>query len=190
MYFPGTNRFYSMLLRLFMKFYYIGKNVIIAPSCEIRRAAAPYIYLGNNVYLGKDVWLNIPCEAPAPVKNRPIIKIGDGTAIGRRCMITALNSIDIGNNVLFGPGVFIADHSHEFRDTSIPIMSQGVTEPGKVIIEEGCWFGYHSVVVTHKGRDIRIGRNSVIGANAVVTKSFPPYSVLVGNPARNVSKAN
>jgi acetyltransferase-like isoleucine patch superfamily enzyme len=188
MYFPGTNRIYSMLLRLFMKFDYIGKNVIIAPSCEIRRAAAPYIYLGNRVSLEKDVWLNIPYEASVPVKNRPIIKIGDGTAIGRRCMITALNSIEIGNNVLFGPGVFIADHSHEFGDASWPIMSQGVTEPGKVIIEDGCWFGYHSAVITHKGREIRIGRNSAIGTNAVVTESFPPYSVLVGNPARNVSK--
>jgi acetyltransferase-like isoleucine patch superfamily enzyme len=172
-----------------MKFDYIGENVIIDPSCEIRRAAAPYIHLGNDVSLGKDVWLNIPYEASVPVKNRPIIKIGDGTAIGRRCMITALNSIEIGNNVLFGPGVFIADHSHEFGDTSRPIMSQGVTEPGKVIIEEGCWFGYHSAVIAHKGREIRIGRNSAIGANAVVTESFPSYSVLVGNPARNVSKA-
>jgi acetyltransferase-like isoleucine patch superfamily enzyme len=189
MFFPGINRFYSMLLRLFMKFNYIGKNVIIAPSCEIRRAAAPYIHLGNNVSLGKDVWLNIPYEASVPVKNRPIIKIGDGTAIGRRCMITALNSIEIGNNVLFGPGVFIADHSHEFGDASRPIISQGVTEPGKVVIEDGCWFGYHSAVITHKGREIRIGRNSAIGTNAVVTESFPPYSVLVGNPARNVSKA-
>jgi acetyltransferase-like isoleucine patch superfamily enzyme len=189
MHIPGINRFYSMLLRLFMKFDYIGKGVIIAHSCEIRRAAARYIYLGNGVFLDKDVWLNIPYEAPVHAQNGPIIKIGDGTAIGRRSMITALNSVEIGNNVLFGPGVLIADHSHEYADNSRPIMSQGVTEPGKVIIEDGCWFGYHSAVVTHKGREVRIGRNSTIGANAVVTQSFPPYSVLVGNPARNVSKA-
>jgi acetyltransferase-like isoleucine patch superfamily enzyme len=171
-----------------MKFDHVGENVIIDTSCDIRRGAAPYIYLGNSVSLGKDVWLNIPYEASEPVLNSPLLRIGDGTKIGRRCMITALQCVEIGNNVLLGPGVFISDHSHEFGDDTKPIKDQGVTEPGKVIIEEGCWFGYHSAVLTHKGRELRIGRNSVIGANALVTKSFPPNSVLVGNPARNIAK--
>jgi acetyltransferase-like isoleucine patch superfamily enzyme len=186
MYFLGSCRFYGLLLRTFMNFDYMGKNVRICPSCEIRKGAAPYIYLGNNISLGKDVWLNIPYEASPHIKNMPILKINDGVAIGRRCMITALNGIEIGCNVLFGPGVFVADHSHEFSDKDRPIIKQGVTVPGRVIIEEGCWLGYQCAVVTHKGREVRIGRNTVIGANAVVTKSCPPYSVLVGNPARDL----
>jgi hypothetical protein len=64
-YIPGTNRFYALLLSLFWKFDFIGKNVIIEPSCEIRKRAASYIHLGNRVSLGKDVWLNIPYEASA-----------------------------------------------------------------------------------------------------------------------------
>ena len=47
-YIRGTTRVYSMLLRIFMKFDYIGKNVMISPSCEIRRASAPYIYLTTS----------------------------------------------------------------------------------------------------------------------------------------------
>jgi acetyltransferase-like isoleucine patch superfamily enzyme len=187
-YITGTNRAYSMFLRFFMKFDYIGKNVIIATSCDIHRAAAPYIRLGNNVTLSKDVWLNIPFEAPAPVKNNPIITIGDGVAIGRRCTISGVHKIEIGEKSLFGPSVFITDHSHEFENPSLPIMDQGITEGGTIIIEEGCWFGHSSAVVTHRGREIRIGRNSIIGANAVVTKSFPANSVLIGIPARNVGR--
>jgi acetyltransferase-like isoleucine patch superfamily enzyme len=187
-YITGTNRIYSMLLRFFMKFDYMGKNVIIDHSCDIRRAAAPYIHLEHNVSLAQDVWLNIPYEAPAPVKNRPVIKIGDGSAIGRRCTISGVHRIEIGEKVLFGPSVFITDHSHEFESQSLPIMDQGITEGGTIVIEKGCWLGHNCAVVTHRGRDVRIGQDSIVGANAVVTKSFPARSVLVGNPARNVGR--
>jgi acetyltransferase-like isoleucine patch superfamily enzyme len=188
MYVHGTTRIYSLLSRFFMKFDYIGKNVIIAPSCDIHRGAAPYIHLGNNVILSKDVWLNVPSEAPAPVKNSPIIKICNGVAIGRRCTISGVHRIEIGEKALFAPGVFITDHSHEFENPSLPIMDQGITEGGTIIIEDGCWFGHNCAVVTHRGREVRIGQDTIIAANALVTRSFPARSVLVGNPARNVGK--
>ena len=184
-YIYGAHRVYTLLLRLFLKFDFIGKNVIVSPSCEISRRAAPYIHLGDGVRLARDVWLNIAFEAPELVKNKPIIKLSEGVFVGRRCFFSGINCIDIGRNVLFGPGVFITDHSHEYDNKEIPIMYQGATEGGEIVIEKGCWFGHNSALVTHKGRQIRIGRNSVIGANAVVTKSFPANSVLVGVPARN-----
>ena len=184
----GASRVHTLYLKICYRFCHMGKDVSIDPSCDIRAGAAPYIDLGDAVRLDKGVWLNVPSEAGPPVPGHPHIQIGDRTFIGRRCMLTALERIQIENDVMFGPGVLVADHSHEFCDRAKPIMQQGVTKPGRVIIEEGCWLGFHSVVVTHQGRDVRIGRNSVIGANAVVTKSFPAYSVLVGNPARNVRK--
>lgn len=182
----GHTRIHTQYLRMFLSFGHMGKGVKIDPTCDIRSGAAPYIYMGDHVRMDKDVWLNIPFEAESSEVEKMIIQIGDRTDIGRRCMITASNCIQIGNDVLFGPSVLLADHSHEFQDISRPVMDQGITQPGRIIIEDGCWFGYNSSVVTHKGREIVIGRNSVIGANAVITSSCPPYSVMVGNPARNI----
>jgi acetyltransferase-like isoleucine patch superfamily enzyme len=84
---------------------------------------------------------------------------------------------------LLAPSVLIMDHNHEFYDTELPIHAQGITEGGKIVIERNCWLGHGAVIVCNYG-ELRIGRNSVVGANAVVTKSFPPFSVIAGNPAR------
>lgn len=184
----NMNRIYSLLLKYFKNYNFLGKGVTFHYTCDISKGAEAYIYLGNYVSLAKDVWLNIPFEARNLKERSPIIKIGDGTSLGRRCTISGIRKIEIGSKVLFGPGVFITDHSHEFKHLSIPIMEQGVTEGGSIIVEDGCWFGYNSVIVAHRGREIRIGRNSVIGANAVVTKSCPPNSVLVGIPAQNIKQ--
>ncbi len=182
----GINRLYTHLLRLFMRFDFIGKDVVIHPACDIGNRAASYIHLGNGVRLGKDVWLNIPREAALPVKNQPIIKIGENTAVGRRCTISGINRIEIGPDIVFGPGVFMSDHNHEFSNPDVPISKQGVTSGGTIIIEEGCWFGHNCAIISDHGRELRIGRNSIIGCNSVVTKSVPPYSVMVGTAARNI----
>ena len=182
----GLTRFHTQYLRIFYRFEYMGRGVAIDPSCDIRYGAAPFIYLGDEVKINKDVWLNIPFEAKAPVRGHPIIRIGHRTAVGRRCFFSGINEIRIGEDVLFGPGVFMTDHSHRFDDASVPIIQQGVTMAGRILIEEGCWFGQNCAVVTHKGKELIIGKNSVIGVNAVVTKSCPPNSVLVGVPAKNI----
>lgn len=55
---------------------------------------------------------------------------------------------------------------------------------GDVIIEDGCYIGTHTIIP----RSVRIGRNSIISAGAVVTKDIPPYSLAAGVPARVIKK--
>jgi acetyltransferase-like isoleucine patch superfamily enzyme len=98
-------------------------------------------------------------------------------------MISAKNQIVLEEEVLFAPNVLIMDHNHEFADVTRAISAQGVTEGGRIRIEKNCWLGYGAVVVCGSGQ-LTVGRNSIIGANAVVTRSVPPYSIMAGNPAK------
>ena len=178
----GITWLHSRRLQLTYPFRHFGRGVSIHPSCDILRSMAAEIAIGDEVYLASDVWLNI---APGPSNPEPKIVLGKGCGIGRRSTISSKNQIVLEDDVLFAPSVLIMDHNHEFSDITRPILAQGVTEGGKIRIEKNCWLGCGVAVLCGAGQ-LTIGRNCVIGANSVVTRSVPPYSVVAGNPAKIV----
>ncbi len=161
-----------------------GCGVSIHHSCDIRRSGANRIAIGDSVYVAPGTWLNIP--EPANGKG-PAIILENGCKIGRRCMISAKNCVRLESDVMLGPSVLITDHSHEFSNLDLPIHAQGLTAGGTVRIERNCWLGYGAAIVC-TGGELILGRNSVVGANAVVTQSVPPFSVVAGNPARVIRR--
>lgn len=178
------NRLHSWWLQYTYPFVEIGTGFFAHRTCDIRRPMVPNMKIGKNVWLDRDVWLNIPRP---PATTDPVLILEDGCKIGRRCMISAKNLVRVGHDTIFGPSVLITDHLHQFEDVNMPIALQGETAGGTVTIEEGCWFGFGAVIVCSHGHMV-IGRNSVIGANSVVTRSVPPYSVVAGNPGRIVKQ--
>lgn len=179
-----ANKFRSLWMLRTYPFASIGSNFCVHYSCDLKRSIAPHIKIGDSVLLDRDVWVNIPV---APSGNEPVIIFDEGCKVGRRCVISARNRIHFERDVVFAPSALVMDHNHAFEDVNVPIKSQGITAGGTIRIEEGCWIGFGAAIVCGKG-ELVIGKNSVIGANAVVSRSIPPNSVVTGNPGRVVKQ--
>jgi len=156
----------------------LGARSRIIQPLNLRNA--DNMFLGSGVLIQKHSWL---LTLPLLDKPRPKLTIGDGTLIGYFCHITCVDRVEIGRKVLIADRVHISDNSHAFADPNIPIMDQPVVSKGPVSIGDGTWLGENVSVLS-----CRIGRNCVIGANAVVTRDIPDFCVAVGMPARIIKR--
>ena len=115
------------------------------------------------------------------------VRIGKGSEIGERCRISIANSLDIGEQVLLSPNVYITDCDHEYRNIDVSVINQGIVQKGQeVSIGGGSYIGINAVIVGN----VKIGNHCVIGANSVVTKDVPDYCVAVGSPAKILKRYN
>ena len=130
--------------------------------------------------MGKDAWINV---SATEAKEEPVIVLDDKVSIGPRVQISAKNHIHIERDTLIASSVLIQDHNHGYEDVTKPIAEQPITEGGRIRIREGSWIGNGAVIMCAKG-ELIVGRNCVVGANSVVLRSCPPYSVVFGNPAK------
>ena len=177
---------YSAWVKATYPFASIGRGVSIHYTWDFRRYLARRVKIGNEVLIRKDVHFGVS-HPEALQEGEPVIILGDNCAIHRRAQISARNCIHLEQGVIVSASVLIMDHNHAFDDVTRPIREQGITEGGTIRIGQGCWIG-HGAAILCKSGELVLGRNCVVGANAVVTRSFPPYSVIVGNPARVVRR--
>ncbi len=147
----------------------------------LRIEGSEYISIHRNVRIKKFAWL-----FAAKIDDfEPELIINEGCGIGDFSHISAVRKVIFGKNVLTGNGVLISDNMHSYEDINVPIIDQKIKFKGEVIIGDGAWIGENACVIGAK-----VGKNSVIGANSVVTKDVPDYSVAAGIPARVIRRYN
>lgn len=120
------------------------------------------------------------------------IKLGNRIQLNDYVHISALKSVEIGDDVLMASHVYISDNSHgsykgDEDDTSPDI------EPAKrpyyvapVKIGNRVWIGEGAIIMP----GVHIGDGAVIGAHSIVNKDVPPETIAVGGPARVVKRWN
>jgi len=125
----------------------------------------PCNYFENNIYIGN----------------------GKNVKIGKCCHINEnvfIQGAYIGNYVMIAPNVAILNGTHNYERTDVPMILQGEKKGLNPVIEDDVWIGRNAIILP----GIRIGKGSIIGAGAVVTKDIEPYSIVGGVPARLIRK--
>jgi len=162
-----------------------------------------YPKIGPDMYLTH--WLLYLKPLRLLFQSYKIREIGQNSEIRPYCMLIGTNNIIIGRNViippgtilvtnpddvesvivieddvLFGPNSAIYASTHNFADPDIPAKLQGYTRGKTTIIRSGAWVGINVVIMP----GVIVGKNSIIGANSVVTNDVPARAVVAGIPAR------
>jgi len=132
------------------------------------------IHIGDRNSFTQGCWLWPEDDNHSGVR----IRIGNGNYFNRNVMIDACGLVEIGDDNLFGPDVYVTDSSHQFGEGISP--KDLPMQKGRVKIGNRCWIGAKVVIL----KDVELGDNCVVGAGAVVTGSFSAGSVIAGVPAR------
>lgn len=107
------------------------------------------------------------------------IRIGDNCSVNPFAVVYGHGGVRIGNGVRIATHVVIIPANHTPSSGKQPIRQAPVTARG-IDVEDDVWIGAGARILD----GVRIGRNAVIGAGSVVTRSVPADATVAGVPAR------
>ncbi len=111
--------------------------------------------------------------------------MGEGSNIGDNTIIDTSDDVIIGKMVAVGPDCILYTHDHDYVSNPDAAWKGGVIT-GKIIIEDGAWVGARVTLLP----DVSIGKNAVVAAGSVVTKSVPAGEIFAGIPAKFIKKTH
>jgi acetyltransferase-like isoleucine patch superfamily enzyme len=175
-YFRRLNFIFYYLLN-FYKFKKMDFKACVFFSVRIQ--GKKHISIGRNTIVQRYGWL----LAHKIDEYEPGLIIEEGCALGDFVHIVSVRNVHIGRDVLIANNVYISDNLHSFNDINTPIIKQNVIFKSRVTIHSGAWIGENVCII-----GANVGKNSVIGANSVVTRDIPDYCVAAGSPAKVIKK--
>jgi acetyltransferase-like isoleucine patch superfamily enzyme len=154
----------------------LGDDVVVDDLVvlDAKGTANRGIVLGNGVFLGRGTILSC--------KDGDIV-LGDHTNLGFHCEVFSASTVTVGRHGLFAAYTYLVGGGHEFDRPDVPVLEQERSSRG-ITLGDNVWLGTGTKVLD----GVRIGRDVVVGAGAVVTDDLPDGAVAVGIPARVVRR--
>lgn len=147
-------------------------------------------YIENNVKLMRypkniSICNNVVIKEGARIcacNEKAIVSIGENTTIGYHTFIFASEKIEIGNNCLIAPFVYLVDSNHEIARANLINQQPNITAPIK--IGNDVWIASNVTIL----KGVNIGDGAVIAANSVVNRDVSPYEIYGGTPAKKIGE--
>jgi len=139
----------------------------------------------STIGVGSKIWMNVQVREGAKIGNNCIISkdvyLDYDVIIGNGCKIQ--NSVSVYHGVTLGDSVFVGPNV-SFTNDKVPRAFNDNWVVTPTIVKEGASIGANATIIC----GVTIGAYSMIAAGAVVTRDVAPYSLVAGNPAREISK--
>jgi acetyltransferase-like isoleucine patch superfamily enzyme len=132
----------------------------------------------GRIRFGRFVWIGDGSKIRC---HEGVVEIGEKTVMGQECTISAYQRVRIGAQCVVADRAMFIDFDHGVVEVERPIRVQGIYKRD-VEVGSNVWIGYGACIL----RGVRVGDNSIVGTNAVVTKDVPANAVVAGVPARIV----
>jgi acetyltransferase-like isoleucine patch superfamily enzyme len=130
----------------------------------------------GEIRFGRFVWIGDGTKIRC---HEGVVEIGDKTVLGQECTISAYQRVRIGEQCVIADRAMFIDFDHGVVEVERPIRQQGIYKRD-VEVGSNVWIGYGACIL----RGVRVGDNSIVGTNSVVTRDVPANAVVAGIPAR------
>ncbi|MEI9897631.1 MAG: acyltransferase [Chthoniobacter sp.] len=157
---------------------HVGESSLIDETVHV--LGWQQVRIGHHTIIAEGTWINVNNRD----ETNPAVIIGDNSFIGRRNFFTAGSRITIGDYCLTGPDCHFLGADHDSSSPFTPFAISGVPSYGVIEVGANCWFGSSVIVL----KNVHIGFGSILGAGALITRDCPPFSMLVGSPARIIKR--
>lgn len=172
-------RIYStaMSLRWRSRLHSLGAGTYLHHTSDFVRPSR--IAIGPKVMLFRGARIEAVGAGPAPQ-----VVLGEKVSIQRDVHIGACQSVEILEGTVFGSGVYVTDHDHDYRDPKRGYFGTGELLAAPVRIGPKAWIGERAIIL----KGVTIGEGAIVGAGALVNRDVPAYCIAVGVPAKVIRR--
>jgi len=153
---------------------YLGPKVWIDKSVELMRYP-------SNISIGEEVVIKEGARICA-CNEKAKVSIGARTTIGYHNFIFASAGIEIGDDCLIAPFVYIVDSDHGIERSEL--INRQANQTAAIKIEDGVWLASNVTIL----KGVTIGEGAVIAANSVLKQDVPPFEIWAGSPAKKIGE--